>query len=152
MCVKYVHRFLTTSLKCIKDISLCKVYCSTHCKTVDVAKSISLEKTEVCKKDFKIDLKDIRISDSGITSADYKKYFSDENKSVLEPCKEDVSHFVPNVSPTFNFAPYVNKSFTLQEFVKIGVKLHLLEKKKEVFEFVIKLDFENDVKNHLRYV
>lgn len=149
---KYVHRFLTTFLKRNKDISLCKKYSSTHSKTVDVAESIPLEIAEVRKNDLKIDLKDIRISNSGITSADYKQYFPDENKSVLEPCEEDVSHFVPNVKPTFNFASYVNKSFILQEFVKMGVKLHLLEKKREMLEFVIKLDFENDVKNHLRFL
>lgn len=146
--LKGVHKFLTTH-KFNNYTSLFVKYGSTDCKAVDVAENTSPVND---KNDFKIDLKDIRVSNSGIKSSEYKKYFSDENKSVLEPCEEDVSDIVPNVSPTFNFAAYVNKSYTLQELVKLGVHLHKLEKKKEVLDFVIKLDFENDIKNHLRFL
>lgn len=54
-----------------------------------------------------------------------------------------------HVSPSFNFAAYVNKSETLKKFVELGVDLSKIEKKKGLPQFVLKLDFENDVKRHL---
>lgn len=70
-------------------------------------------------------------------------------KSVLGPCEEDVTLVAPYFPQSFNFAAYVNKSPTLQEFVKLGVDLHKWEKKKGIPQFILKLDFERDVKNHL---
>lgn len=55
-------------------------------------------------------------------------------------------------SPTFNFAAYVNKSETLQKFVELGVDLSKIEKKKGLPQFVLKLDFERDVKSHLTFL
>lgn len=77
----------------------------------------------------------------------------EERLSVLEECKEDISHVAPYLKPTFNFAAYVNKSETLQQLVKLGVNLHQIEKSKdtEVVPFILKLDFENDIKNHIRF-
>lgn len=72
--------------------------------------------------------------------------------SVLKECKEDVSHVAPYLKPTFNFAAYVNKSETLQQLVKLGVDLHKIEKSLEAVPFILKLDFERDVKNHIRFL
>lgn len=77
---------------------------------------------------------------------------SDEKLSVLEECKEDISHVAPYLQPTFNFAAYVNKSETLQQLVKLGVNLHKIEKKVDAVPFVLKLDFERDVKGHIRFL
>lgn len=75
-----------------------------------------------------------------------------ERKSVLEDCNEDISHVGPYLEPSFNFAAYVNKSETLQQLVKLGVNLHKLEKKAEVPPYILKLDFEKDIKNHVIFL
>jgi mTERF domain-containing protein len=70
--------------------------------------------------------------------------------SVLEPCTEDLSTIAPYFQPSFNFAAYVNNSPTLQELVKLGVDLHSLERKKDVPEFILRLEFNRDMKEHIR--
>jgi len=70
--------------------------------------------------------------------------------SVLEPCTEDLSTVAPYFQPSFNFAAYVNNSPTLQELVKLGVDLHSLERKKDVPEFILQLEFSRDMKEHIR--
>jgi mTERF domain-containing protein len=70
--------------------------------------------------------------------------------SVLEPCAEDLSTVAPYFQPSFNFAAYVNNSPTLQELVKLGVDLHSLERKKDVPEFILRLEFNRDMKEHIR--
>lgn len=70
---------------------------------------------------------------------------------VLQECKEDISHVAPYLQPTFNFAAYVNKSETLQQLVKLGVDLHRIEKNGEAVPFILKLDFERDVKGFVRF-
>ncbi|XP_017784741.1 PREDICTED: transcription termination factor 3, mitochondrial [Nicrophorus vespilloides] len=75
-----------------------------------------------------------------------------EQSSVLDKCDEDISHVAPYLKPTFNFAAYVNKSVTLQELLKVGVDLHRLEKKVTVPQYILGLDFEKDVKNHIIFL
>lgn len=72
--------------------------------------------------------------------------------SVLEECKEDIEHVAPYLRPTFNFAAYVNKSETLQQLVKLGVNLHRIEKTVDGVPFIMKLDFEKDIKNHIQFL
>lgn len=74
----------------------------------------------------------------------------EEINSVLGPCKEDLSTYAPNLTPTFNFAAYVNRSDTLQQLVKLGVNLYELEKKKDVPELILRLSFEADIKPYIR--
>lgn len=62
---------------------------------------------------------------------------------------EDFPTYFP---PTFNFAAYVNRSETLQKFVELGVDLSRIEKKKGLPQFVLKLDFNRDVRNHLLFL
>lgn len=73
-----------------------------------------------------------------------------KDTSIIEPCNEDVSTFAPYFRPSFNFAAYVNNSPTLQELVKLGVDLHTLEKKKGVPEFILKMEFNQNMKEHIR--
>lgn len=54
--------------------------------------------------------------------------------------------------PTFNFAAYIDKSDTLKKFVELGVDLSKIEKKKGLPQFVLKLDFNRDVKGHLMFL
>lgn len=85
-----------------------------------------------------------------LPSADFVES-SDEKLPVLQECKEDISHVAPYLQPTFNFAAYVNKSETLQQLVKLGVNLHKIEKNVDAVPFILKLDFERDVKNYIRF-
>lgn len=72
--------------------------------------------------------------------------------SVLEPCREDISHVAPYLKPSFNFAAYVNKSETLQKLVHLGVELYKLEKKPDIAQFILQLDFERDLKKHIIFL
>lgn len=58
----------------------------------------------------------------------------------------------PSLRPTFNLAAYVNKSRTLQEMLKIGVDLSRMEKRKGITEYVLQLDFERDMKEHIKFL
>ncbi|XP_055624126.1 transcription termination factor 3, mitochondrial [Toxorhynchites rutilus septentrionalis] len=76
-----------------------------------------------------------------------------EARSVLEPIDDTVSVEVyPQTLPAFNFAAYVNKSETLKQLVRLGVDLHKLEKRKGVPQFILKLDFDRDMKNHIEFL
>lgn len=72
------------------------------------------------------------------------------NESALDECKENISDITPYIKPSYNLAAYVNKSPMLQELVKLGVNLYKLEKTKGVPEFLLRLNFEENVKGHLR--
>lgn len=76
----------------------------------------------------------------------------EEKISVLSETQEDLSDFAKYLPETFNFAPYVNKSETLRNLVKLGVDLHKVEKKYGVLETICKLDFERDMKAHLTFL
>jgi hypothetical protein len=54
--------------------------------------------------------------------------------------------------PTFNFAAYVNESETLQKLVELGVNLSRFEKQKGVPQYILKLDFDRDIKGHLLFL
>lgn len=70
----------------------------------------------------------------------------------LDTCNEDLSDLGPYLTPTFTFAKYANKSHTIQELVKLGVNLFKIESKKEMVEYILKLDFEQDVKPYIRFL
>lgn len=57
-----------------------------------------------------------------------------------------------NLKPSFNLAAYVNKSDTLQQLVKLGVDLHRLEKKPDLAQFVLGLDFQHQIQPHLLFL
>ncbi|XP_050080729.1 transcription termination factor 3, mitochondrial [Anopheles maculipalpis] len=77
----------------------------------------------------------------------------EQQRSVLDPVPDPTSlEIFPNTKPAFNFAAYVNKSDTLQQLVSLGVELHRLEKRKGIPQFVLGLDFERDMKAHIRFL
>lgn len=65
---------------------------------------------------------------------------------------ESTGEFPTYTLPSFNFAAYVNKSETLRKFVELGVDLSKIEKVKGFPQFVLKLDFDRDVKRHLLFL
>ncbi|XP_017863596.1 PREDICTED: transcription termination factor 3, mitochondrial [Drosophila arizonae] len=54
--------------------------------------------------------------------------------------------------PTFNLAAHVNNSKTLQQLLSLGVNLHSIERRKGLGQFVLKLDFEENVKPYLTFL
>lgn len=74
------------------------------------------------------------------------------NESNLPDTVNPQVDFLTFTSPSFNFAAYVNKSDTLKKFVELGVDLSKIEKKKGLPQYVLQLDFERDVKNHLLFL
>ncbi|KXJ74671.1 hypothetical protein RP20_CCG013164 [Aedes albopictus] len=83
----------------------------------------------------------------------FKQMLRDDARSVLEPLPDTQSvEMYPNTRPAFNFAAYVNKSETLQKLVHLGVDLHKLEKRKGIPQFLLQLDFERDMKQHLMFL
>jgi mTERF domain-containing protein, mitochondrial len=84
------------------------------------------------------------------------KYSSQQlvNKvSVSNPLLvNDVDEVPTLLKPAFNFAAYVQKSESLQHLLKLGVNLHRLEKRKGIPEFLLKLNFERDIKSHIRFL
>ncbi|XP_029158951.1 transcription termination factor 3, mitochondrial [Nylanderia fulva] len=70
----------------------------------------------------------------------------------LETSTEDLSDIGPYLTPTFTFAKYANKSRTVQELVKLGVNLYKIESMNGMVEYILKLDFERDVKPYIRFL
>lgn len=56
------------------------------------------------------------------------------------------------LKPAFNLAAYVNKSDTLQQLIKLGVDLHRIEKKPDLAQFVLGLNFESQIQPHLLFL
>ncbi|XP_031849432.1 mitochondrial transcription termination factor 3 [Nomia melanderi] len=78
---------------------------------------------------------------------------SDEKPpSPLDTCTEDLSHIGPYMTPTYNFAKIADDSITLQQLIKLGVKLYKLEKYRDVFEMLVNLDFDKDIKPYIRFL
>lgn len=77
-----------------------------------------------------------------------------DKRSVLDaPVSKDLyTSAIPSLRPTFNLAAYVNHSETLQQLIKLGVDLSKIEVRRGLPEFVLKLDFEKDMKNHIQFL
>ena len=54
-----------------------------------------------------------------------------------------------DITTSYNLAVYVNESETLKQLVSLGVDLSAVEKVKEAANFIIRLNFESDVKPYL---
>lgn len=76
----------------------------------------------------------------------------ESTESKLPDTVNPAEDFLKFASPAFNFAAYANKSETIKKFVELGVDLSKIEKKKGLAQFVLKLDFERDVKRHLFFL
>lgn len=76
-----------------------------------------------------------------------------DSRSVLQPpISKDAYTLTPSLKPTFNLAAYVNNSETLQQLVKLGVDLNSIERRKGLAKFILQLDFEKDMQNHIRFL
>lgn len=89
-------------------------------------------------------------------NVEMKKIQLEESKSVLAPILNekdfDGDLITPYAKPSHNLAAVVKKSETLQKFIELGVDLHRIERKNGLAQFIVKLDFECDVKRHLQFL
>lgn len=73
--------------------------------------------------------------------------------SVLAPVEDETSIDVEtNIAPTFNFAAYVMRSQTLQQLLKLGVDLYRIERRNDLMEYLLPLDFDRDMKQHILFL
>ncbi|KOC62676.1 mTERF domain-containing protein 1, mitochondrial [Habropoda laboriosa] len=70
----------------------------------------------------------------------------------LDRCTEDLSHIVPELGPTYNFAKYADRSNTIQQLVKLGVELYKLERDRDVIEMILSLDFDKHMKPYIQFL
>jgi len=75
----------------------------------------------------------------------------DEQKRSQEDIALDFGNREAQV-PTFNLAAHVNNSVTLQQLLSLGVDLNSIERRKGLGDFVLKLDFEQNVKPYLTFL
>lgn len=97
-------------------------------------------------------LKDVEVTNS----TDITKPVKSRRESLPSPFdpvdSDNPPDLVVNFPPTFNLAAYVNESETLQQLLKLGVDLSRIEKRKGLPQFILKLDFEKDMKQHLTFL
>ena len=72
-----------------------------------------------------------------------------------DPLTEDVDpEFLDSIAPelpiAYNLAAFVNRSPSLQQLVRLGVDLSVVEKDAEIAEMLLRLDFERDMKPHIQ--
>lgn len=85
-------------------------------------------------------------SQNAIVNQNQNDFSDSENQIQIEKPKFNTAQ------PSFNFAPYVNESELLKNFVHMGVNLSKLEKRSGIMELIMRLDFERDVKKYLLFL
>lgn len=94
-----------------------------------------------------------RSSTSTVLDANSTEITPHKDDSVFAPADpEELVDLARNLKPTYTFASYANNSKTIQELVKLGVDLSKLERKKDLVELVLKMNFEKDVQPYIRFL
>ncbi|XP_059480425.1 transcription termination factor 3, mitochondrial [Neocloeon triangulifer] len=91
-----------------------------------------------------------RLSDE-ITDMDFA---FDSKPSILAPnlgTQIDFSEYGPTLPRSQTLAAYVNRSPTLQKLVDLGVDLSIVEKKLDIAEQILKLDFDRDIAKYIQF-
>ena len=74
---------------------------------------------------------------------------SDDVSDLPRPFKE-TARLLPSIpKKSFSLAPYVNKSETLSNLVKLGVDLSIIETNVDVANYIVKADFDRDIRPYL---
>ncbi|XP_042213385.1 transcription termination factor 3, mitochondrial-like isoform X2 [Homarus americanus] len=110
---------------------------------------------EVCGSVTLMEEIDIPVSDEdGDWTSEMRWITSQESRDVLFPAKDvsEIDALSPELRPSFNIAAYVNRSETLQELVKLRVDLSKWEKRRGISSFILRLDFEKDMKRHIMFL
>ncbi|GAB6019483.1 hypothetical protein CHUAL_001061 [Chamberlinius hualienensis] len=77
----------------------------------------------------------------------------DENEFDSLAEKELKSSDVPKIiSQSFNLAAFADKSESIQQLVKLGVDISKWDNDKEIADFIVKANFEKDLKEHIKFL
>lgn len=81
-------------------------------------------------------------------------YKEEQNQqTLLDPVQDENSvDVVPNIGKSFSLAAYASKSPTLQELLKLGVSLFKISNQTSQAEFLLTLDFEKNMKEHIYFL
>lgn len=74
-----------------------------------------------------------------------------EEKGEYHPA-EFIDSIGPPLPVSFNLAAYVNHSETLIKLVQLGVDLSQMDKDPKKAKYVLKLDFDKDIKSHIQFL
>lgn len=70
-----------------------------------------------------------------------------------EECDQEfIDELCPPPQPTFNITSLVNQSSTLKKLVDLGVDLFHLEQNRDIAEYIIRLDFDQHIKDHIFFL
>lgn len=80
-------------------------------------------------------------------------YKEEQKHSLLDIVQDERSvDAVPTIGKSFNLAAYATKSRTLQELLKLGVNLFKIERRNGLAQFLLSLDFEKNMKEHIYFL
>ena len=74
-----------------------------------------------------------------------------EEKGEFHPA-EFIDSIGPPLPVSFNLAAYVNHSETLIKLVQLGVDLSEMDKNPKKAKYILKLDFDRDIKSHIQFL
>ena len=89
-----------------------------------------------------------------ITIDEYKE--ANVNDIQMEPLRnpdpEYIDEMGPEIPVAFNVAAYVDRNTTLQELVKLGVDLSIVEQNRNVVDFLLTADFDVDIAPFIQFL
>ncbi|XP_055937598.1 transcription termination factor 3, mitochondrial-like [Argiope bruennichi] len=92
----------------------------------------------------------------GLQPPVFAKPFAELEMEETKNMPSEIGEFVDSLGPplpiTFNLAAYANHSESLQKLIHLGVDLSEIEKRPDRAKFVLNLDFEKNVKNHIQFL
>lgn len=83
----------------------------------------------------------------------YNSCLDTKIEALTDHCDpEYIESLKPSPPPTFNLAAYANTSLILEQMIKLGVDLFNIEKSRNKAEYILSLDFDRDIKDHLIFL
>lgn len=113
----------------------------------DREKKAKNELPGILKKNVKIDL-----TVDEFKLGEFMKQLNESIPGPLDECKENISDFGPNFSPTFNFAAYADNSKLIQTFTDLGVELYKVEKNQDHMRALLTVDLENELPKYIQFL
>lgn len=89
-----------------------------------------------------------------LDSVDHQVVYDEPNMDALSQHTDQdfINSIGPAIRCSFNLASFVDRSYTLQQLVKLGVDLSQIEANRDATELIMKLDFETDCKPYIRFL
>ncbi|CAH2243142.1 transcription termination factor 3, mitochondrial [Pararge aegeria] len=75
-----------------------------------------------------------------------------QQENPLDSIRKDMSEITPYFPESFNLSAYINSSQSLQNLLHLNINLSKIEKQPHIAEKILKLDFNNDMKDHILFL